>query len=56
MKKFCEVCGNPIEEKEYIVPVSYRSKDIDMTMCHKCYDKIKKMFTGGENLRPEMRQ
>ena len=55
MKKFCEVCGNPIEDIPHIVPVIYRAKETEFVMCDKCYDKVKKMFAGGANLRPEMR-
>lgn len=55
MKKFCEVCGNPIEDTLHVVPVIYRAKETEFIMCDKCFDKVRKMFTGGQNLRPEMR-
>nr|DAT84873.1 MAG TPA: zinc finger protein [Caudoviricetes sp.] len=55
MKKFCEVCGNPIEGTPQVVPVIYRAKETEFIMCDKCFDKVRKMFIGGQSLRPEMR-
>lgn len=50
------MCGNPIEDTPHVVPVIYRAKETEFIMCDKCFDKVRKMFTGGQNLRPEMRQ